>query len=223
MKKALSVFFIFCLCPAAMAGVKGDLSKGSRLYKEQKFGQALTSYQKALSQDPYNQEALFNIGAAHYRLQEYKEAKEAWENASQKPGERKQDAQFNLGNAFYRAQDLDAAIAAYRKAILQNPQDKEAIHNLQIVLEQKEKNQQDSSNNNQNDKGDNNQNQNNQGGQDNQQDQQQQQQKQQNQANSSQMSKEEAQRVAQMAKENEYRPSYATPGGLEDSGIEKDW
>lgn len=223
MKKALSVFFIFCLCPAVMAGVKGDLSKGSQFYKKQQFGQALTSYQKALAQDPYNQEALFNIGAAHYRLKEYKEAQEAWKNASQKPGERKQDAQFNLGNAFFRAQDLDAAIAAYRKAILQNPQDKEAIHNLQIVLEQKEKNQQNSPDN-QNNKGDNSQNKNNQGGQDNQQDQQnQQQQKQQNQANSSQMSKEEAQRVAQMAKENEYRPSYATPGGLEDSGIEKDW
>ena len=38
------------------------------------------------------------------------------------------------------------------------------------------------------------------------------------------MSKEEAQRVAQMAKENEYRPSYASnQGDSEPSGIEKDW
>ncbi len=223
MKKRLLVFMIMCiLCPASFAGVKGDLAKGSRLYKEQKFGQALSTYQKALEKDPYSQEALFNIGAAHYRLKEYKEAQHAWENASQKEGERSQDALYNMGNAFYRAQDLDSAIAAYRKAILQNPQDKEAIHNLQIVLEQKEKNQQDSSS--QNDKGDSQQNKNNSGGQGNQSGQQQQQSQQQNKANSSQMSKEEAQRVAQMAKENEYRPSYASnQGDSEDSGIEKDW
>lgn len=219
MKKGLFVFIICVVSAAAWAGAGADLSKGSRLYKDQKYGQALSAYQDALSKDPSNQDALFNVGAAHYRLQEYKQAQEAWQNASQTAGERQQDALFNLGNAFYRAQDFDAAISAYRKAILQNPQDKEAIHNLQIVLEQKKQNQQNSSN--QNDQGDNKQNQNNSGGQDNQKQQQDQEQK--NQAKSSQMSPEEAQRVAQMAKENEYRPSYANPGQAEDSGIEKDW
>lgn len=224
MKKWVLILLLCSLGPAATAGVGSDLAKGSRLYKEQKFGQALSTYQQALQKDPYNQETLFNIGAAHYRLKEYKEAQQAWENASQKQGKRSQDALYNMGNAFYRAQDLDSAIAAYRKAILQNPQDKEAIHNLQIVLEQKEKNQQDSTS--QNNKGDPQQNKNNQGGGQNNQQEQQQQQKQQQQdkANSSSMSKEEAQRVAQMAKENEYRPSYASnQGDSEASGIEKDW
>lgn len=218
MRKSLVIFVMCIASAAAWAGAGADLSKGSRLYKDQKYGQALTAYQEALAKDPYNQEALFNIGAAHYRLKEYQEAEQAWQNASQKPGERQQDALFNLGNAFYRGQDFDSAISAYRKAILQNPQDKEAIHNLQIVLEQKQQKQDNPSN--QNNQGDNKQNKNNSGGQDNQQ---QKEQEQQNQANSSQMSPEEAQRVAQMAKENEYRPSYANPGQAENSGIEKDW
>ena len=224
MKKWVLILLLCSLGPAATAGVGSDLAKGSRLYKEQKFGQALSTYQQALQKDPYNQETLFNIGAAHYRLKEYKEAQQAWENASQKQGKRSQDALYNMDNALNRAKKKKKNTAAYRKEILQNPQDKKAIHNLQIVLEQKEKNQQDSTS--QNNKGDPQQNKNNQGGgQNNQQDQQQQkQQQQQDKANSSSMSKEEAQRVAQMAKENEYRPSYASnQGDSEPSGIEKDW
>lgn len=216
MKKIFYTCFALLFSSAAMAGAAGDLASGGRLYKKQKYGQALHAFQQALHQQPNNQEALFDIGAAHYRLKEYQNAQNAWKVAANQTGELTQDAQFNLGNAFYRANDMQNAVAAYRKAVLLNPQDKEAIHNLQLALE---KQQQNSDKQNQPDKNSQNQGQSGQGEQDKQG---QNQQDQQPQSRQDQMNKEEADRVTQMAKENEYRrPMQAAQGG--DSAVEKDW
>ena len=110
------------------AGVGTQLRQAGKLYANEQYGQALSSYEKALQQDPHNAQAAFGAGAAAYKLKEYQQAQAAFESVSHEDSQLGQDALFNLGNTFYRAGQQDPAIAAYRQAILKNPQDKEAIH-----------------------------------------------------------------------------------------------
>lgn len=213
MKKILLCFVPFLLCAAAQAGVRGDLRQGGKYYNEQKYGSALNSYHEILKDHPGQQDALFNAANAYYRLNEYTQAQESFREVAQQKGERAQDALFNLGNAYYRAGDKEKAIEAYKSAILANPQDKEAIHNLQLVMEQQQQNNQNKNNNdNQNNRSDNRQNQ------------------QQNDGKSDggqkpqdgQMDKNDAQRVLSVAKENEYK----RPAGRNQSPeeiVDKDW
>lgn len=211
------------------AGVGTQLRQAGKLYANEQYGQALSSYEKALQQDPHNAQAAFGAGAAAYKLKEYQQAQAAFESVSHEDSQLGQDALFNLGNTFYRAGQQDPAIAAYRQAILKNPQDKEAIHNLQLVLQQKQ-NQNNKNNQNNQNQDNNSQNQdqqeqqNNQGQapqQPDQQDQNQQPQQPQNQQN--QLDKQAADRVMQLARDNEYkRPTQPGASG-DDPTVEKDW
>lgn len=208
------------------AGVGSTLRKAGKLYENGKYGQALSSYEQALQQDPQNTQATFGAGAAAYQLKEYQQAKQAFEEVANHSAELGQDALFNLGNTYYRAGQQDQAINAYRQAIIQNPADKEAIHNLQIVLQQQ--NQQNNNNQNNQNQDKNSQNndqqdqQNNQGQAPNQ-DQQQQNQPQQPQNPQNQLDKQAADRVMQLARDNEYkRPTQPGQSGG-DENVEKDW
>ena len=210
------------------AAAGGQLRQGSKLYSQKKYGQALAAYNEALKKDPQNESAAFGAGASAYYLKDYKTAARDFEQVVTQNGVRSQDALFNLGNTYYRAGQKEKAIQFYRQAILKNPQDKEAIHNLQLILQ--EDRQQQNNQDNKNDKNkdsDNsaNQNKNEQNDSDgNKQDPsapeqpsadpQEEQKKQEEQ--------DTAQRVLQMARENEQKPrpsSYAQP----QIPVEKDW
>lgn len=210
------------------AGVGTQLREASKLYANEQYGQALASYEKALQDDPQNAQATFGAGAAAYKLKEYQQAQQAFENVSHQDNQLGQDALFNLGNTYYRAGQQDPAIAAYRQAILKNPKDKEAIHNLQLVLQQKQNQQNQNNQNNQNqDKNSQNNDQkdqqNNQGQSPDQEKQDQNQQPQQPQNQQNQLDKQAADRVMQLARDNEYkRPTQPGAGG-DDNFVEKDW
>lgn len=221
------VALLLCMFLPLQAGVGGQLRQAGKLYANEQYGQALSAYEEALQKDPQNPQATFGAGAAAYHLKDYQQAQEAFESVSHEKGQLGQDALFNLGNTHYRAGQQDPAIAAYRQAIIQNPQDKEAIHNLQLVLQQKQNQQNKNNQNNQNQDKDSQNNdqqdqQNNQGQapqeQDNQQQQPQQPQNQQN-----QLDKQAADRVMQLARDNEYkRPTQPGNSGADDT-VEKDW
>ena len=222
------VLFLFLAISAPLqAGVRGDVRQGGKLYAQEKYGEALSSYEKALQADPQNAQAQFGAGAAAYYLKEYDQAASAFENTAENSGELRQDALFNLGNTHYRAGHKEEAIAAYKQAILHNPQDKEAIHNLQLLL--KEQKQQNKNNQNKDNKDKNSQNQdkqeqqNNKGQAPQQQDPQQNKQPQEPQPQQEGMNKQDANRVMQLARDNEFkRPSH--PGqGAQDESVEKDW
>lgn len=216
MKKLLCVWGCLALAAAAQAGVRAQLRQGGQFYQEQKYGSALNSYNAVLKKHPQDARALFNAGDAYYRLNEYTQAQEVYQKAAQLDSPYRQDALYNLGNAYYRAGDKAKAIESYKAAVRANPQDKEAVHNLQLVWQEKQQDQ-DNQNHNQN--------------QDNSSDNQDQQDKQnqgqapqsaQPQNNAGQMDRSDAERVLSMAKENEYKraPSNAAPPA---QTVEKDW
>ena len=227
MMRYVTLLLLLCTGPL-QAGVNGDVRQGSKLYAHEKYGQALSKYQQALQNDPDNPQANFGAGAAAYYLKDYATAAKAFENAVSNSPQLRQDALFNLGNTHYRAQQKEEAIAAYKQAILQNPQDKEAIHNLQLLLKEQQ-NQQNKNNQNNDNKDKNSQNQdqkeqqNNQGQAPQQQEPQQNKQPQHPTPQEQGMDKQDAQRVMQLARDNEYkRPTQPGPSGT-DENVEKDW
>lgn len=216
-------------CLPLQAGVNAHLRQAGKLYEQEKYGQALESYEQALKEDPSNSKATFGAGAAAYKLKDYPQAARAFEEISKDAKDPLgHDALFNLGNTHYRAGEKEQAIATYREAILQNPQDKEAVHNLQLVL-QEQQNQQNKNNQNNQNKNQNSQNNDSQDQQDNkgqapqQQDQQQSQQPQQPQNQQSELDKQAAQRVMQMARDNEYKRPTQPGQSSGDASVEKDW
>ena len=227
MRYYLVVLLILAGLPL-QAGVGGQLRQAGKLYANEQYGQALSAYEQALQKDPQNAKAAFGAGAAAYQLKDYQQAQQAFESVSHEKNQLGQDALFNLGNTHYRAGQQDPAIAAYRQAIIQDPQDKEAIHNLQLILQQKKNQQNQNNQNNQNQDKDSKNNdqqdqQNNQGQAPQQQDNQQQEQPQQPQDQQSQLDKQAADRVMQLARDNEYkRPSQPGNNG-QDETVEKDW
>lgn len=221
MKKVSLLFLLLMGCTALLqAGVRGQLRQGGKLYQNEKYGSAINAYQQILKNNPQNQRALFNVGDAYYRLNEYTQAQESYKQAASLPGDYAQSAQYNLGNAYYKAGDKEKAIEAYKKAILQDPKDKQAIHNLQLIIKEKQDNQDKNKNNNQNQnpKSDNRDSQDQQNQGQNPQDQQ----ENQPQNKSNQLSQQDADRVMSMAKENENRPGASRRQDMEQT-VEKDW
>ncbi len=223
------IALMLCSVLPVQAGVGGQLRQANKLYANEQYGQALSAYEEALQKDPQNMKATFGAGAAAYQLKDYQQAQKDFESVSHTKGQLGQDALFNLGNTYYRAGQQDPAIAAYRQAITQDPQDKEAIHNLQLILQQKknQQNKNDQNNQNQNQNSQNNDQQdqqNNQGQAPQQQDKQnQQQQPQQPQDQQSQLDKQAADRVMQLARDNEYKRPTQPGNSADDDTVEKDW
>ncbi len=216
MRKPLLFLLMFAACSAS-AGVQADLRESGKLYQEQKYGQALAKYNEILRYSPQNEEASFGAGAAAYSLKDYGTAEAAFKQAVRQEGKLQQDALFNLGNAYYRAGDKQQAQEIYRQAILKNPNDKEAVHNLQLILEEQQNQNDQNNQNNQNQ----NQNSSNQSGGGNNNDQNSSADQQQNSAQDKE-NKDAAQRIMQMARENEYKKPQAA-GAAQDDTVEKDW
>ena len=218
--RKLTVYLLLLLALPLCATERGDLRASGKLYKQGKYGQALAAYNAILQENPSNQEAALGAGASDYYLKDYGAAESAFSHAAEQNAPRQTDALFNLGNAYYRAKDTDKAQQAYRQAILKNPQDKEAIHNLQIILEEKQSQQ---NNDNQNDKNEQNNSSNQQpkSGENPQKGE-----NQQEQNGPSQADKDAAQRVMQMAQQQENRQQQQqgqNHKGVADNLVEKDW
>lgn len=207
------------------AGVSGDLRQGGKLYQKGKYGEAYSKFSSALQEEPNNPVAAFGTGAAAYHLQEYDQAASAFETTANQPGKLQQDAWFNLGNTYYRAKDKEKAIASYKQAILQNPHDKEAIHNLQLVLREQQ-NQQNKNNQNQQNQDKNSQNQDKQNQDNKGQSPQQQQQNKSSQSPQNAQEKQAQQaadRVLQLARDSEYKKQNQPGQPQQDQTVEKDW
>jgi len=225
MRIILSFCLLFLLLSPSFASSNASLRKAGKFYKQKKYGQALGEYKTLLQKEQDNEEAAFGAGASAYQLKDYTAAEQFFEMAAQdNKNPRTADVYFNLGNTYYRAGDLKKAAAAYRKTLSLTPDDKDAIHNLQLVLnqQQNQQNQNDQNKENQDkdsknqdnksqpqDKGKSPQDQNQDGNQ--------------QPSQPDQLKQDDAQRVMQMARDNEYkaRPRPAQPPQAKT--VEKDW
>ncbi|MCX5681534.1 MAG: tetratricopeptide repeat protein, partial [Candidatus Omnitrophica bacterium] len=131
------------------ASVTGLVDKGNRLYKDQKFEDALKLYDQALSAQPNSAVINFNEGAAQYKTKEYQQANSSFEKAlttDDKGLEAK--ANYNLGNSRYMwgvskensdlqgaVQLLEGALSNYKRALELTQKDEDAKVNYKIAEE----------------------------------------------------------------------------------------
>jgi tetratricopeptide (TPR) repeat protein len=123
--------------------IEEDIQKGNDLYKQQQYEPAATAYDQALVKDPENKAAKFNKASTTYRLSKYSEAITSFEELAtkSKAADEKAKAYYNKGAILSNQKRLEESIDAYKNALRQNPDDKEARENLQkALLELKKKN-----------------------------------------------------------------------------------
>jgi len=94
-------------------------------------------YLEALRENPESSLIRFNSGNALYQSQDFQRAMEAYQQAIESGDpELASAAWYNLGNSLYRGQQLEPSLEAYKQALRLDPDDVDAKHNLERVLEQ---------------------------------------------------------------------------------------
>jgi len=134
-----SIILLAFLALIAYADVGSLMRKGNGLYRQEKYEEALKSYQSAQVLEPDNPDIRFNLGAALYKLNKYAEAMPEWQLALvSKNKKTKADATYNMGNASFKSGDLQSAINFYKLSLNINPNDLQAKQNLEFALKIKE-------------------------------------------------------------------------------------
>jgi len=113
-----------------------DIKNGNELYRQQKYEPAVQAYDQALAKDPENKIAIFNKASTTYRLSKYSEAIKLFDDLIAKKTEagEKAKAYYNKGAILSSQKRLEESIEAYKNALRQNPEDKDARENLQKAL-----------------------------------------------------------------------------------------
>ncbi len=126
----------------AQAG-RAETREGNRLYEEGRFAEAHEKYLEALLEAPDSPIIQFNDGNALYQGEDYESALESFRAAVESGDpELAAAAWYNLGNTLYRQGALPESLEAFKQALLANPTDADAKHNLERVLEQMQEQQQ---------------------------------------------------------------------------------
>lgn len=131
--RILFISVLALVLPAALyAAGSGELRSGNKAYDNGKYGEAFEKYQSA--EKAGEGKGVYNSGAALYRLKDYPAAAKAYLKAVEADTDLKQSAHFNAGDSYFMQEDKKKAAEQFKQAILLNPQDEAAIHNLQLSL-----------------------------------------------------------------------------------------
>lgn len=107
---------------------------GSSLAAQNKFEEAIASFQKVVALDPNSAETHFNLGVALASQGRLEQAIASYrKTVSLNP--RLAVAHFNLATALQQQEQFDAAIASYRKAVAIEPGFFEAYGNMGTILQ----------------------------------------------------------------------------------------
>jgi Ca-activated chloride channel family protein len=203
---------------ASAQSVKSLVREGNKLYSRQKYSDAEVQYRKALAKNPRYGKSIFNLGDALYQQKNFKGAEKFFGNLAVKKSSASPyvaQSWYNLGNTYLSQKQYEKSIAAYIRALRQDPTDMNAKYNLtyarkMLKKQQQQKKKQKQNKKNQNKKNQNKKNQNkkNQNNKNQNKKNQNNQQKQNNQQNKSgrkkqQISPQEAQRILNALKNNE--------------------
>ncbi|MFC2132029.1 tetratricopeptide repeat protein [Bacteroidota bacterium] len=111
------------------------IRKGNEQYKKEKFNEAEINYRKSLEQDNKSHKAVFNLGDALYKQEQYdKAAQEFVSIANQKiDDETTAMAYHNLGNSLLKSKKLHESVDAYKNSLRLNPKDMDTKYNLEYV------------------------------------------------------------------------------------------
>lgn len=143
MKKWLTIYLLLICSSGFAQQAEKAIQKGNEFYKQQQFAKSAEEYNKAIGADPANQTAKFNLANALYKQDKKVESAQLFAetaNTATETGLRSK-AFYNKGVILSQQKNLEESIEAYKNALRNNPEDKEARENLQkALLELKKKN-----------------------------------------------------------------------------------
>ena len=119
------------------------LRSGNKHYEKKEYDDALSDYIKALNEDGKDFRGYFNYGDALYRKKDTSGAQAKFESALQYANTKPERSMtsYNTGNANTDNKKWEPAIEAYKTALKNNPNDKDAKYNLCYALEKLKKEQ----------------------------------------------------------------------------------
>jgi tetratricopeptide (TPR) repeat protein len=116
-------YIIFALMVAltlplqAQKGVRENVRKGNKAYRQQKFSEAFTFYSDALGENPSSPEANYNAGNTLYRQKEWDKSAESYQqylSIEKENPKRISAAWHNIGNALLQKKELEKSMEAYK-------------------------------------------------------------------------------------------------------------
>jgi len=143
MKKELTIFLALVCSSAFAQQADKTIQKGNDYYKQQQFAKAAEEYNKAISADPASLLAKFNLANALYKQDKKVEAAQLFAELANNAliNGLRAKAFYNKGVILSQQKNLEESIEAYKNALRNDPDDKEARENLQkALLELKKKN-----------------------------------------------------------------------------------
>lgn len=119
-----------------------SIRTGNKLYHRQDFSKSEVEYRKAISKNPNNPQAVYNLGCALMAQEKDSAAIVQFQNAGKMETVkmRKAKSYHNIGYICQRHQMYGEAIEAYKEALRNNPADNETRYNLALCKRQ-QKNQ----------------------------------------------------------------------------------
>src|SRR5688572_21276673 len=139
MKLVITILILFFSAGAIeLSAQENDnaIQKANDLYKQQQYQQAEAAYDEVLEKESSNRTAKYNLSLALYKQGKSAEAIKALDDLAFKTDEKelKSKAYYNKGAILSAQKKLEESIEAYKNALRQNPDDKEARENLQKAL-----------------------------------------------------------------------------------------
>lgn len=120
------------------------INQGNELYKEGKYKEAVDQYKIAVTKNPGDATAQYNLGNALYKNNTTDSAIKAYDKAIafSKTNKEKAAAWYNKGVALQNEKKLADCIEAYKTALKLDPTDEDARLNLQKALQDRKKEEQ---------------------------------------------------------------------------------
>jgi tetratricopeptide (TPR) repeat protein len=123
--------------PSSAATAEGELRAGNKLYRQERYDDAIERYGASAAKRPKDPRPAFNAGDALYRLEKLEDAMAIYEGVAAGkdvlPALRAA-ALYNLGNARFKGNDFSGAAAAFRGALALAPANLDARHNLAVAM-----------------------------------------------------------------------------------------
>ncbi len=127
------LFFIYDISPAQSH--KFFIQEGNSKYKEKKYEEALENYQRAFLMNK-SFASRFNSGNALYRMDKDSASFAILKDALLYARNKKDSsaAFYNAGNSLLKAKKYAEAVEMYKRALILNPGDTDAMYNLSYAL-----------------------------------------------------------------------------------------
>ncbi|MCM8569774.1 tetratricopeptide repeat protein [Gramella jeungdoensis] len=117
------------------------IAQAQEALAENDFADAEASYRKAISKDPSNINAKYNMGNLYYGKEKSVNAEHRLKEAAEIAGtkEEKHRIYHNLGNSYMQQKKYQEAVDAYKDALRNDPTDDETRYNLALAKKMLEK------------------------------------------------------------------------------------